>query len=117
MRNFVAPDLMSYFITVLRGLSRPAAALYLSCQGGALLKYQPSFSGLESQVLVAGSTVHPSVFLKGVVTAGKLFILDRDAFWMNEGLLTEQHLGQANGLRIDAAAVDEPLSIRDRDEL
>lgn len=117
VRNFVAPDLMSYFITVLRGLSRPAAALYLSCQGGALLKYQPSFSGLESQVLVAGSTVHPSVFLKGVVTAGKLFILDRDAFWMNEGLLTEQHLGQANGLRIDAAAVDEPLSIRDRDEL
>lgn len=117
IRNFVAPDLMSYFIRVLRGLSRHSAALYLSCQGGALLKYLPSFSPLESQALVTGPTVYPSVFLKAIVKAGKLVVLDKDSFWMNEGQLSERQSERVNGRHIDAFEVDEPLGIRDRDEL
>ncbi len=117
LRNFVAPNLMSYFIRLLRSLPRQPAALYLSCQGGALLKYLPSFSPQESQALVAGPTVYPSVFLKGVVTAGKLFVLDKDNYWMNEGQLSELLLGGINGLHIQAPESDEALGIRDRDEL
>jgi len=85
--------------------------------GGGLLKYLPSFSPQESQVLVAGPNVYPSVFLKGLVKVGKLFVLDKDDFWMNEGQLSEQQLERSNGPEIEGPEEDEPLSIRDRDEL
>lgn len=117
IRNFVAPSSVSYFIRVLRGGTRQPAALYLSCLGGGLLKYLPSFSPQESQVLVAGPNVYPSVFLKGLVKVGKLFVLDKDDFWMNEGQLSEQQLERSNGPEIEGPEEDEPLSIRDRDEL
>lgn len=117
LRNFVGPELMSYFIWVLRSLPRESAALYLSCQGGALLKYVPSFMPFEGKTLVTGPTVYPSVFLKGMVNAGKLLVLDKDGFWINEGQLSEQQLGYANGLSLEAIGGDEPLNIRDRDEL
>jgi hypothetical protein len=116
-RHFVAPTFLSYFIRVLRGLSRPSPGLYLSSQAGALLKYLPSYSAQESLVLVGGPDVYPSVFLKGVARTGKLFVLDKDDFWMNEGLLSEQQVERSNGLEIAVPEVDEPLSLRDRDEL
>jgi hypothetical protein len=102
---------------LLRNLPRESAALYLSCQGGALLKYVPSFMPFEGKTLVTGPTVYPSVFLKGMVNAGKLLVLDKDGFWINEGQLSEQQLGYANGLSLEAIGGDEPLNIRDRDEL
>jgi hypothetical protein len=115
--HFVAPSFLSYFSPVLRGLPRPSTGLYLSCRAGALLKYLPSFSPEESQVMLAGPNVYPTVFLKGLVKTGKLFILDRDEFWMNEGVLSELQLERSNGLHIEVPEADEPLSIRDRDEL
>ncbi|PFG59909.1 uncharacterized protein DUF4329 [Pseudomonas poae] len=116
-RHFVAPTFLSYFIRVLRGLSRPSPGLYLSSQAGALLKYLPSYSAQESRVLVGGPDVYPTVFLKGVARTGKLFVLDKDDFWMNEGLLSERQVERSNGLEVAVPEVDEPLSLRDRDEL
>ena len=48
---------------------------------------------------------------------GQLSVLDRDAYWQSEGLISGVQKDALNGAVTDAALTDDPLPLRDRDEL
>ena len=95
-------------------INRPVAeSVYLTCRGGALLKYVPGFTAAETQLLSAGASVLPSALVSGLWAAGQLAVLETDAFWNRAGVLGKAW--QAN-----LQAEPDPLDVeygRDKDEL
>ena len=115
--NFMEPSFLAYFIRVLKAQSETTTSLYLVTRGGALLKYVPGFSPLENQLMATVASLTPLEFLQRLTGVGQLSVLDRDTYWQNEGLISEVQKDSRNGVQTDAPLIDEPLQLRDRDEL
>lgn len=115
--NFMEPSFLAYFIRVLKAQSETTTSLYLVSRGGALLKYVPGFSPLENQLMATVASLTPLEFLQRLTGVGQLSVLDRDTYWHNEGLISEVQKDSRNGVQTDAPLIDEPLQLRDRDEL
>lgn len=116
LNNFVAPQTLAYFVALLKAKQEPRVSLYLSCRAGALLKYIPSFSAMETAMMASAQDLAPSAYLKRVTEAGELWVLDWDSYWKREGRQVDIESENGNGPQTDIQ-IDEPLSIRDRDEL
>ncbi|WP_421527330.1 DUF4329 domain-containing protein [Pseudomonas brenneri] len=110
--HFIEPTLLSYFIRILKAHSQASTSLYLVTRGGALLKYIPGLSLLESQLMVSAARLKPIEFFNRLTGVGQLFVLDRDDYWRHEGVIKTLQAGSRKGVQ-----TDEPLQIRDRDEL
>lgn len=115
--NFIEPSFLAYFIRVLKAQSETTTSLYLVTRGGAQLKYVPGFSPLENQLMATAASLTPLEFLQRLTGVGQLSVLDRDTYWQNEGLISEVQKDRRNGVQTDAPLIDEPLQLRDRDEL
>ncbi|MBJ2289458.1 DUF4329 domain-containing protein [Pseudomonas sp. MF5691] len=117
INNFVGPTLLGFYLRVVRAHAQRPASVYLSVREGALLKYIPSFSRMEEEVMVLGTGLQPSVFLKRVTSSGELFVLERDALWRYEGRLSDAQVDTRDDTQTEEIQMDEALRIRDRDEL
>ena len=115
--HFIEQSALSDFIGILKAQRQTSTSLYLVTRGGALLKYVPVFSPLEQQLMVAGPSLKPIEFLNQLIGVGQLSVLDRDVYWHSEGLISEVKSDSRNGGQTDAPVTDEPLQLRDRDEL
>ncbi|WP_294738969.1 hypothetical protein [uncultured Pseudomonas sp.] len=67
-----------------------AQSCYLSCRGGALLKYVPSFSTQETALLQPSLPPTPSKLVSQLRKVGQLSVLDTDAFWTHQGALGDE---------------------------
>jgi hypothetical protein len=72
---------------------------------------------LENQLMASGPNLKLIEFLDQLAGVGQLSVLDRDAYWHSEGLFSEMQTDSRNGIRTDEPQTDEPLQLRDRDEL
>ena len=115
--NFIEPSFLGFFIRILNAQPKGTTSLYLVSRGGALLKYVPGFSPLENQLMASASSLKPIEFLERLTGVGQLLVLDRDTYWHSEGLISEVQKDSRNGVQTDAPMIDEPLPLRDRDEL
>jgi hypothetical protein len=115
INNFVGPALLSLFMRALRAYGRRGVSVYVSVREGALLKYIPSYSPMEDEVMVRGVGSQPSDFLKNLTGSGQLVVLDRDDFWRYEGRLLEAQVDPRSST--EETQIDEALGMRDRDEL
>ena len=115
--HFIELSVLSDFIRILKAQRQASTSLYLVTRGGALLKYVPGFSPLENQLMASGPNLKLIEFLDQLAGVGQLSVLDRDAYWHSEGLFSEMQTDSRNGIRTDEPQTDEPLQLRDRDEL
>lgn len=114
LRNFASKDDMRSYVDILRSNRPGAESVYLSCRGGALLKYMPSFTADETRLLSVGASPRPSVWVSRLQAAGKLSVLETDAFWTRKGELVAQWQTE------DVQAEPDPQAVlygRDKDEL
>ena len=88
--NFVSKDDLYGYVSVARTNAPDAKSCYLSCRGGALLKYVPAFTASEDRLLAPGMAPVPRVFVARLRTLGKLSVLVTDAFWRVAGPLGEE---------------------------
>lgn len=90
LANFASTqDLYSYLTVVVN--NRPdAECIYLSCQGGALLKYVPSLTSAESTMLRVGPVASPSALISELRRLGNLSVLVTDAFWKRRRSVGEE---------------------------
>jgi hypothetical protein len=115
--HFIEPASLRDFIRILTAHRRVSMSLYLATRGGALLKYMPGFSVPETQLMASLPGLKPVEFLDRLTGVGQLSVLDRDAYWQSEGLISGVQKDALNGAVTDAALTDDPLPLRDRDEL
>lgn len=114
LENFVSRDDLSLYQDIVK-INRPTAqSVYLTCRGGALLKYVPSFSAEEVRLLSIGPVLTPSVLVSRLRENGQLSVLQTDAFWTRLGLLGHEWEVK------DVQAAPDPQAVqygRDKDEL
>lgn len=112
--NFVDKDDLRLYLDII-GSNRPVAdSVYLSCRGGALLKYVPGFTEDETRLLSVDASPLPSVLVSGLREAGMLAVLETDAFWTRPGALGAEWQVK------DVLAEPDPQAVlygRDKDEL
>ncbi|QJI34265.1 DUF4329 domain-containing protein [Pseudomonas sp. ADAK13] len=111
--NFVAVQDLRRYVAVLQRNSPGGESCYLTCRGGALLKYIPSFSTQEIALLQPSLPPSPSELVGRLRVFGNLSVLDTDAFWTHRGAVGEQW--QADELQ--GSGEDDMEFGRDRDEL
>ncbi|QJI15222.1 hypothetical protein HKK58_22585 [Pseudomonas sp. ADAK22] len=113
LNNFVSGNELRSYLDIVK-INRPVAeSVYLTCRGGALLKYVPGFTAAETQLLSAGASVLPSALVSGLWAAGQLAVLETDAFWTHAGVL-------GTAWQANLQAEPDPLDVqygRDKDEL
>ena len=115
--HFIEPSRLSDFIRILKAQRQASTSLYLATRGGALLKYVPGFSPLEIKLMALLPSLKPTEFLDRLIGVGQLSVLDRDTYWHGEGQISEVKTDSRDGVQTDAPSTDEPLQLRDRDEL
>jgi len=112
--NFASKDDLRSYITIVKNNRPVAESLYLSCRGGALLKYVPGFTAGETLLLSVDSSPLPTVLVSGLREAGKLSVLETDSFWTRRGTLGAEWQVK------DVQAAPDPQVVqygRDKDEL
>lgn len=113
LNNFVSGNELRSYLDIVK-VNRPVAeSVYLTCRGGALLKYVPGFTASETQLLSVGASPLPSALVGGLSAAGQLAVLETDAFWTRPGALDE---GWQASLQAEPDALDIQYG-RDKDEL
>lgn len=113
LNNFVDIKDLRRYVAVLQRNSPEGESCYLTCRGGALLKYIPSFSTQETALLQPSLPPSPSELVGRLGGGGNLSVLDTDAFWTQRGELGEEwQAGEVQG-----AGEDDMEFGRDRDEL
>ncbi|WP_159932711.1 DUF4329 domain-containing protein [Pseudomonas sp. S35] len=115
--HFIEPTFLSYFIRILKAHPHTSPSLYVVTRGGALLKYIPGFSPLESQLMVSAASVKPIAFFNRLTGVGQLYVLEKDDYWQQEEVIKTLQTDSREGVQTDVPVIDEPLRIRDRDEL
>lgn len=90
LENFVAKDDLRDYLAVVKRNAPEGARCYLSCRGGALLKYLPVHSAAETTLLAPGEAPDPSVWISRLRALGILSVLVSDSFWTREGVLGEE---------------------------
>ena len=112
--NFVSRDDLRLYQDIVKSNRPVAKSVYLSCRGGALLNYVPSFTLEETQLLGVGSSPLPSALVSRLREVGKLSVLETDSFWTRLGTLgTEWQIK-------DVQTEPDPQAVqygRDKDEL
>jgi hypothetical protein len=105
--NLALADLR-FSTQILKKNAEPGSSCYLTCRGGALLKFTPSHTAIETAVLDAGVTAGVSTFFSKLLGTSKMQVLDVDEFWSRRGPISP-------GWKASPApdAVEKP----DRDEL
>lgn len=74
-------------MSVIKSNAPDAKSCYLSCRGGALLKYVPTHTPAETMLLSPGVAPDPSVLVSRLRGEGSLSVLVPDAFWTRPGVL------------------------------
>ena len=115
--NFIEPTFLAYCIRILKAQSRSTTNFYLMTRGGALLKYVLGLSSPENELMTSAASLTPVEFFRRLAGVGQLSVLDRDGYWHNEGLISEVLKDRRKEVGTDEPLVDEPLQLRDRDEL
>jgi hypothetical protein len=82
--NLALADLR-FSTQVLEKNAQPGSSCYLTCRGGALLKFTPSHTAIETAVLDAGVTAGVSTFFTRLLGTSKMQVLDVDDFWPRRG--------------------------------
>ncbi|WP_256352266.1 DUF4329 domain-containing protein [Pseudomonas yamanorum] len=90
LQSFVSTHDLRRYVEVLQRNLPQAQSCYLSCRGGALLKYVPSFSTQETALLQPSLPPTPSKLVSQLRRVGQLSVLDTDAFWTHQGALGEE---------------------------
>ena len=90
LKNFVSKDDLSDYVSVVRSNLPDAESCYLSCRGGALLKYKPGLDPAEARLLGPGAAPTPSVLVSQLQVLGTLSVLVIDAFWSRPGVLGDE---------------------------
>ena len=90
LENFVSKDDLRDYIAVVKSNAPDGARCYLSCRGGALLKYLPVHTAAETTLLAPGAAPDPSVLVSRLREQGVLSVLVTDSFWTREGVLGEE---------------------------
>ncbi|MFL1549946.1 DUF4329 domain-containing protein [Pseudomonas sp. D47] len=90
LANFVSKDDLRDYVSVIKSNFPDAKSCYLSCRGGALLKYVPAFTEAETRVLAPGAAPDPRVLVNQLRGQGSLSVLVTDAFWTRLGVLGEE---------------------------
>lgn len=90
LANFVSKDDLRDYVSVVKLNAPEAKSCYLSCRGGALLKYVPVFTPTENWLLGPGPAPDPSVLVSQLRGQGSLSVLVTDAFWTRPGALGEE---------------------------
>ncbi|MBV4480346.1 DUF4329 domain-containing protein [Pseudomonas khavaziana] len=114
LENFVSKDDLRDSLVVIKNNAPRAESCYLSCRGGALLKYVPALSLTESRLLSSGPAPAPHVLVNQLRVLGKLSVLMTDAFWTRIGPLDREW--SSNGVRAEPPT-DEFWYARTKDEL
>ena len=90
MDHFVSKDDLGDYIAVLRSNLPQANSCYLSCRGGALLKYVAAFTEAETRLLGPDSTPSPGLLVSRLRALGGLSVVQTDTFWTRQGTLGEE---------------------------
>lgn len=90
LKNFVMAQDLQRYVGVLQSNLPAGQSCYLSCRGGALLKYAPSFTTQETAVLQPSLPMTPSLLVSQLRRFGQLSVLDTDTFWTYRGALGEE---------------------------
>lgn len=90
LSNFVSKDDLSDYVSVVKSNRPSAESCYLSCRGGALLKYLPTHTPAETVLLSSGEAPDPRVLISRLRNHGNLSVLVADAFWSRLGVLGEE---------------------------
>ena len=88
--NFVSSEVLNSYLSVVLSNQPDAERIYLSCQGGALLKYIPALTAAESTILSARPAPSPSALVSRLRQLGSLSVLVTDAFWRKRGPLGDE---------------------------
>ncbi|MBO0494810.1 DUF4329 domain-containing protein [Pseudomonas sp. Marseille-Q1929] len=108
--NFASTQDLSAYLSVVISNLPDAQCIYLSCRGGALLKYVPALTSAESTLLKVGPVASPSALVSQLRRLGNLSVLVTDTFWMRRGTLGEEWAAPSSG-------EDEPWYGHIKDEL
>ena len=114
MHNFVSKDDLRNAVSVIKNNVPDAKSCYLSCRGGALLKYVPAFTQAETTLLSPGLPPDPKVLISRLRAQGSLSVLVTDFFWTRAGVLGEHW--SVNEERVESQ-IDEFWYAREKDEL
>ena len=114
LENFVSKDDLRDYLALVQRNAPDAKSCYLSCRGGAMLKYVPAFTAAETELLEAGGAPDPSVLVSRLRSQGSLSVQVPDAFWSRPGLLAEEW--SVSELQAEPEA-DEFWYARAKDEL
>lgn len=90
LNNFVSKDDLRDYLSVIKSNIPNAKSCYLSCRGGALLKYVPAHTLAEATLLSPGPPPDPTVLISQLRRLGSLSVLVSDALWTPEGKLGEE---------------------------
>lgn len=90
LKNFVSKDDLRDYLAVIKNNAPNAKSCYLSCRGGALLKYVPAHTLAEATLLSPGPPPDPTVLISQLRRLGSLSVLVSDALWTREGKLGEE---------------------------
>lgn len=88
--NFVSTHDLNSYVKVVTDNLPDAKCIYLSCRGGALLKYVPALTSAESTMLSVGPVASPSALVSQLRRLGNLSVLVTDTFWRRRGTLGEE---------------------------
>ncbi|WP_081214395.1 DUF4329 domain-containing protein [Pseudomonas synxantha] len=114
LQNFVSKDDLRNAVSVIKNNVPDAKSCYLSCRGGALLKYVPAFTQAETTLLSPGLPPDPKVLISRLRAQGSLSVLVTDFFWSRAGVLGEHW--SVNEERVESQ-IDEFWYAREKDEL
>ncbi|MGF6206188.1 DUF4329 domain-containing protein [Pseudomonas frederiksbergensis] len=84
MDNLALADL-KFSTEVLQKNGVPGSSCYLTCRGGALLKFTPNYTTGEATILEEGLNAGVSGFLTTLLGVSKLQVLEVDRFWTRLG--------------------------------
>ncbi|WP_395609360.1 hypothetical protein [Pseudomonas sp. B22129] len=112
--NFVSSQDLNDYLSVVISNIPDAQSIYLSCRGGALLKYVPALTATETAMLGARPALTPSALVLQLKNLGVLSVLVTDAFWKTRGPLNNEW----DGSGVNAGSnTYEPWYGREKDEL
>lgn len=87
--NLALADLR-FSTRVLKRNALPGSGCYLTCRGGALLKFTPSHTASETALLEKGLDAGVTAFFTGLLSTSKLQVLEVDDFWSRRGQINDQ---------------------------
>lgn len=111
--NIALADLL-FSTRVLKRNAAPGSSCYLTCRGGALLKFTPSHTTSESAVLDGGMSEGVTAFFTRLLATSRLQVLEVDDFWNRRGPISAGWLPPAQKVVPEGPG---PSEKPDRDEL